>query len=72
MSDQYGLRAHNRRIGNPHTTFHTPFYYKAQKVVQGFFRLIKFLFTTAVLTAVVFGIWFGTLALGELVASWAK
>lgn len=72
MSDQYGLRAHNRRVTNPHMAYHTPFYYKAQRLVQGTLRLIGFLLSTAVFTAIVFGIWFGTLALGELVASWAK
>ena len=72
MSDQYGLRAHNRRIANPRTVYHTPFYYKAQKVVQGLLQLLSIAVIGSLMAGVVLAGWFGVLAFAELVASWAK
>lgn len=72
MLDQYGLRAHNRRVANPHTTYHTPTYYAVRSVCRGVVRLIVGTFWLGVMAAVVLGSWVGALALGELVASWAK
>jgi len=40
MSDQYGLRAHNRRVANPQMVFHTPTYYRVRTVARGVTKFV--------------------------------
>jgi hypothetical protein len=70
--DQYGLKAHNRRVANPRTVAHTPFYYAAQKVVQGFFRLVVNLFWVVMFLGLIGGVWFAAGSLGEWLTAVTK
>jgi dolichol kinase len=57
MLDQYGLRAHNRRVTNPRTVAHTPVYYRVRSVARVVTMLVVNAFWVAVFLGLILGAW---------------
>lgn len=72
MSDQYGLKAHNRRVANPRTVAHTPVYYRARSFARGVTALVVNLFWACLFLALIGGVWFAAGSLGEWLTAVTK
>lgn len=57
MSDPYGLKAHNARIGNPHTVQHSPKYYFWQRIVFTTFKLVYLVAVTLLVGFIGWFVW---------------
>lgn len=72
MNYEPALRAHNKRVANPQTVYHTPFYYRARTVARAITKLVVNLFWVAVFIGLLGGVWFAAGSLGEWLTAVTK
>lgn len=57
MSDQYGLRSHNRRVVNPETRTRSKLYYETRFYVRGVVQILVACFWAAVIIGALYGVY---------------